>query len=161
MFTTNILLKSVFTFLGALAYGRATGQILTENFSSSTVRSAVNVLIAVNTVMSFPLPLIPVFNTIRKYRKSQNLTFQNFIVRSSIVVLCGSVGVGIPNFGTAMGLMGSITLPFLTFIFPGLFYIRLHGPELSVTMTFFCWFVVVFGVVGAVLGLFSNIYSTV
>ena len=159
VFTTNIALKAVFTFLGALAYGEATGQILTENFSSSGVRSAVNVLIAVNTVMSFPLPLIPVFNAIRKYRNSENSTFQNFLMRSLIVILCGGVAVGIPNFGTAMGLMGSITLPFLTFIFPGLFYVRLHGSELSITMKFLCWFVIIFGVIGAVLGLFSNIYS--
>ena len=82
-------------------------------------------------------------------------------MRSLIVILCGGVAVGIPNFGTAMGLMGSITLPFLTFIFPGLFYVRLHGSELSITMKFLCWFVIIFGVIGAVLGLFSNIYSIV
>jgi len=161
VFATNILLKAIFTFLGALAYGDATGQILTENFSSSRVRSAVNVLIAVNIIMSFPLPLIPVFNAIRKYRNSESKNFQNFLVRSAIVIACGAVAVGIPDFGTAMGLMGSITLPFLTFIFPGLFFVRLHGTELALSFRFLCYFVVVFGAFGAVLGLFSNIYNII
>ena len=140
VFTTNIALKAVFTFLGALAYGEATGQILTENFSSSGVRSAVNVLIAVNTVMSFPLPLIPVFNAIRKYRNSENSTFELSHEESDCYLVwrcCGRYS----KLWHCHGLMGSITLPFLTFIFPGLFYVRLHGSELSITMKLLCWFV--------------------
>ncbi len=156
VFSTNILLKAIFTFLGVLAYGDLTGQILTDNFSNSTVRAAVNILIAMNTVMSFPLPLIPVFNAIRKYRAKET-RIQGFLTRSAIVLLCGCVGAAIPNFGSAMGLMGSITLPLLTYIFPALFYLRLHGSELSFKTRLLCGFIVLFGLLGSLLGLFSNI----
>jgi hypothetical protein len=56
-----------------------------------------------------------------------------------------------------MGFMGSITLSFLTFIFPSTFYLKLHGANASVGMKCACGFVIGFGVLGGVAGIASNV----
>ena len=63
----------------------------------------------------------------------------------------------VPNFAIAMGFMGSITLSFLTFIFPAAFFLRLHGDGASVLMRIACVSVVCFGMLGGLAGVFSNV----
>ena len=53
--------------------------------------------------------------------------------------------------------MGSITLSFLTFIFPASFYLRLHGAAGGIEMRVACYIVVFVGILGGVAGIASNI----
>ena len=76
--------------------------------------------------------------------------------RSILVCGCGAVAVLIPNFVLAMGFMGSLTLPFLTFIFPALFFLKLHRSNCFTRLC--CCVVIVVGVLGCVAGLASNIH---
>lgn len=57
----------------------------------------------------------------------------------------------------AMGFMGSLTLSFLTFIFPASFYLRIHGREAGIGTKFACVLVAAFGVVGGLAGIYSNV----
>ena len=47
------------------------------------------------------------------------------ISQTALVIFCGCVAVAVPDFGLAMGFVGSFTLAFLTCIFPSIFYVRL------------------------------------
>ena len=78
-------------------------------------------------------------------------------MRTSVVLFCGALAVAVPNFALAMGFMGSITLSFLTFIFPAAFYLRLHGAGGGTKMRVACYIVVFVGALGGVAGIASNI----
>ena len=77
--------------------------------------------------------------------------------RSAIVLACGGAAVALPNFAVASGLAGALMQPFLTFIFPALFFVRLHRPTLSPPMVACCYAVATVGALGCVAGLASNI----
>lgn len=77
--------------------------------------------------------------------------------RTLVVLFCGGCAFAVPSFAVAMGFMGSITLSFLTFIFPATFYLKLHGGNASVMVRFACIFVICFGVLGGTAGIASNI----
>jgi len=77
--------------------------------------------------------------------------------RTLVVLFCGGCAFGLPNFAVAMGFMGSITLSFLTFIFPSTFYLKLHGANASCMMRCACRFVICFGVLGGIAGIISNV----
>ena len=55
-----------------------------------------------------------------------------------------------------MGLMGSVTLSLLTFIFPATFYLRLHRPQGLTRLA--CLAVVAAGAVGGLAGTASTVY---
>ena len=51
----------------------------------------------------------------------------------------------------------SLTLAFLTFIFPCTFLMKLHGLRLAFSTKVCCWLVIVAGVLGSIAGIESNI----
>eukprot|EP00940_MAST-03C_sp_MAST-3C-sp2_P001592 g1592.t1 len=160
VFASNIALKAIVTVTGVLAYGGDTDPVFTANLPHK-VGVAVAILVALNTVLSFPLPLIPVFRAIEKYRQSDDTrpataAFRGFLDRSLVVLMCGIVATAVPNFAIAMGFMGSVTLPFLTFIFPACFFMKLHWPHLSNVQIFSLFAIVCIGCFGCIAGLVSN-----
>ena len=56
-----------------------------------------------------------------------------------------------------MGFMGSLTLPFLTFIFPATFWYKLHGRRQGMVAALAVGAVTVSGVLGLVAGFTSNL----
>jgi hypothetical protein len=80
------------------------------------------------------------------------------VERTAVVVVCAAAATGIPNFALAMGFMGSVTLPLLTFVFPALFYLKLHGEGAGGGMRLACVVVILAGGLGCVGGLASNIH---
>ena len=55
-----MVLKTVFTLVCFFAYGAATEEVVSANYTKWAAQ-AVSILIVANTWLSFPLPLIPVF----------------------------------------------------------------------------------------------------
>ena len=76
--------------------------------------------------------------------------------RSVVVLCCGAVAVLVGNFAVVMGLMGSVTLSLLTFVFPATFYLRLHKPRGVLHKA--CLAVVAVGAVGGIAGTASTVY---
>ena len=83
--------------------------------------------------------------------------FKAALMRSVVVLLCGVVAFAIPNFAVAMGFMGSLTLSCLVFIFPSMFYLKLHGERLGGAAKAGLYLIAITGVVGAVTGIASTI----
>lgn len=107
VFIVNIALKAIFTGAGVLAYGDEVDPILTANLPVYA-RSSMAILIAVNTWMSFPLPLIPLFRMIREMRGKTRSCVIPFLERSVVVFFCGIVAVAVPNFAICMGYVDSL-----------------------------------------------------
>ena len=161
VFVLNILVKVTFALAGVLAFGTDTDEILTTNLPSAP-RLAVSCLIVANTLLSFPLPLVPVFRMLKKRSDDCDDDYSSSvqaIQRTLVVLFCGLVAASLPSFSLAMGFMGSLTLPFLTFIFPALFYFKLHvnGEDNSSSLLkIVLIIVVVVGFLCLVSGLVSN-----
>lgn len=159
VFSVNILLKSGFTLCCFFAYGVDTTPVVSANFSH-VAKLAVSLLIAINTWLSFPLPLLPVFRTIKSALEAagtETSSAGEAAIRSGVVLLCGTLAVLLPNFAVAMGFMGSITLSFLTFIFPATFYLRLKRDQIGNPTILWAWLVVLVGVLGGIAGVASTI----
>eukprot|EP00750_Incisomonas_marina_P012970 INCI17193.6.p1 GENE.INCI17193.6~~INCI17193.6.p1 ORF type:complete len:518 (-),score=63.53 INCI17193.6:719-2272(-) len=174
VFITNIALKTAFSIVCYLAYGQHTVEVVSGNFQDWCSK-VVSVLIVVNTCLSFPLPLVPVFKacsiaagaapkaipkgdgTQENQPKCWHSCCARAVLRTLVVLGCGLVAIAIPNFALAMGFMGSLTLSFLTFIFPTSFYLRIHGREAGIGTKLACVLVAAFGVIGGVAGIYSNV----
>jgi vesicular inhibitory amino acid transporter len=155
VFVANIAQKAAFTFTGYYAYGGATNPVLTANLPK-VAKVLTSALIVFNTSVSFPLPLVPVWRTLKVMQEPGPGATYKALVRTAVVLLCGAVAVAVPDFALAMGFMGSATLPFLTFIFPSVFYVRLHGPTLGIATKLCCYAITLCGVFGCAAGLAAN-----
>jgi vesicular inhibitory amino acid transporter len=155
VFASNICVKAIFSVLGYCAFGAATAPVLTSNFPALP-RLVISILIAANTYLSFPLPLVPVFNTLRGFQPDASRA-RLAVQRTCVVLVCGVVAVAVPDFTIAMGFMGSLTLALLTFIFPTVFYLKLHGAGMSSAGKAATCFVTIMGALGGAAGLASNI----
>lgn len=89
------------------------------------------------------------------YRKPRS-KLESAVRRSCVVIFCGITAVALPSFPIAMGFMGSITLPFLTFIFPCTFYLKMFWREISTARAACLLAIAIFGAFGCVAGLASN-----
>jgi len=156
VFATNIIVKVVFGLACFYAFGAATEPVVSNNLPP-VPQIVVSVLIVANTFFSFALPLVPVFRHLGCDHGSQQFSrCTRFFMRSGVVLGCGAVGLLLPSFDLAMGIMGSLTLPFLTFIFPAMFYRKLHGGK-QLGGSIAAVIVVTVGAMGLVTGLASNI----
>ena len=167
VFAINMVLKTAFALVGFFGFGTSVQQVLTNNLSPIP-RLAVSILIVANTALAFPLPLIPVFRFLKGRRMkspeggapraaNEHSPGIQAVQRTLVVLVCGLVAACIPDFALAMGFMGSLTLAFLTFIFPCAFYLRIHHQRSSVAVKVACVFVIVMGVLGSIAGIASNI----
>jgi len=160
VFISNIIIKAVFGLIGFFAFGAVTNSVITTNFEPYP-RLVISVLVALNTLFSFPLPLVPVFKALKHAQGGTTSAACDALQRTVVVLICGVVAIAVPNFGVAMGFMGSLTLPFLTFVFPTVFYVRLHRQRLHSTTIVWSYTVACVGALGCVAGLFSNIMMVV
>jgi vesicular inhibitory amino acid transporter len=156
VFIANIAQKAAFTFAGYFAYGSETNPVLTANLPE-VAKFLTSALIVFNTTVSFPLPLVPVWRTFGVLAGGETGAQWNAAVRTAVVLFCGAVAVAVPDFALAMGFMGSLTLPFLTFIFPSVFYMRLHGASLGGGTKLCCCVITVLGVFGCAAGMAANV----
>ena len=158
VFAVNVALKILFTTACFFAWGGDTQAVVSANFSHGE-RLVVSILIAANTWLSFPLPLIPVFRNLKSGLESRGWVItatREALIRTVVVLCCGAVAFSIPNFAVAMGFMGSITLSFLTFIFPATFYLKLHYDRCGALTVFWAGLVIIVGVVGGIAGVVST-----
>ena len=78
---------------------------------------------------------------------------QHFLVTLGMVTICFLLAISIPNIGDAITLTGATINPFIGFIFPIMFYLKLDPLPLKSPKKVFAIFVAVFIAGVSVLGL--------
>merc|ERR1712002_948202 len=87
--------------------------------------------------------------------------------RTTIVFLLLFIAECLPNFGSLLDLIGGSTVTLLTFVFPPYFYMKLVDVSSDKTRTigkierFYCWFVILFGVIGGSCATYNAIKNIV
>lgn len=75
-----------------------------------------------------------------------------------VLVIVGTVlmATSIPHFAILMGFIGSFTGTMLSFIWPCYFHIKLKGHEMDERTRYYDYFIIVLGVLFAVIGMFDS-----
>jgi amino acid permease len=78
-------------------------------------------------------------------------------VRSVIIWLITGIALLIPNFTDFLNIAGSIGSAAIAFILPPILYLKEFEGELSKSIIYFNWFIVVFGFAGAIYSTYFSI----
>ena len=105
-------------------------------------------------IAAAPLAVLPAKYAYEEmYHRSGMTDYQNTVVSVIMVILCYFLAVIMPNVGTVIGVTGATANPFVGFIFPIIFYLKIDrspmnsGPKLRAQiMLFLCILVSVLGV---------------
>ena len=107
----------------------------------------------VAVIAAAPLAVLPAkFAYEQMYHRTGLTNTQNTFVSIMMVILCYILAVIMPNVGTVIGVTGATANPFVGFIFPILFYLKIDrspmtsGPKIRAQlMLFLCIMVSVLG----------------
>ncbi|XP_050736625.1 uncharacterized protein LOC127008521 [Eriocheir sinensis] len=88
--------------------------------------TAVEVLMFVNNLFTYVLIINPFSQSLEEAASlPTRFGWRRSILRTSLVVAGVLVGLAVKNFGRILNLIGSFSVPLLTFVLPPIFYIRL------------------------------------
>ncbi|KAL7058527.1 hypothetical protein AAHC03_016685 [Spirometra sp. Aus1] len=169
-FTCATVIKVLFGVLCVLAFGRGVEQSVTDNIVNfPAVAILAHVCVMINVFFSLPLVFlilgehIDLFFMQRVDVRCFNPTrscgaYRIWILasRGALLSLGIFLAVQVPHFAIIMGLVGSLTGSLLCFIFPCLFSLKLFWKEISWCGRAVRIMILIFGVVGGVVGI---IYS--
>lgn len=169
-FTIVTLTKLVVGFCCCLLFGISTKAIIIINISMShktILSSLITILLIFNTYLSYPLNmfvvsgtfdilLLPKFPACKKGQKYHVLW--SIVTRTTLVFLSLAVALAVPHFGLLMGVFGSLLGACISIIFPCLLHMQLKWNKLTWFNVATESFIVLFGVIAAVLGL---VYSCI
>jgi len=166
LLSANVVAVAVYMIVGTTGYlifaDRAKEQlqdpsrstnILEADFEGSWLIQASRYLIMVAVIAAAPLAVLPAkYAYEQMYHRSGMTDAQNTVCSVSMVILCFFLAVIMPNVGTVIGVTGATANPFVGFIFPILFYLKIDrspmssGPKLRAQlMLFLCILVSVLG----------------
>ena len=142
-FIINIIIKVCFGVFGALMFGHLVKQSVTNNLNVNQISLVVNIFIALNLVLTFPVSLFVIFEMIDIYflpyfalfSKEDKISYSIWVVLTRLLVLCFIifVAVSIPEFGLVVGFIGSIRGTLIAVVLPICFYLRLKWRKISYT----------------------------
>ncbi|XP_033626571.1 vesicular inhibitory amino acid transporter-like [Asterias rubens] len=163
------VLNIAYALFAYLSFGLDTKEFITYNMPLGPLQGAVSMLFVIKSLLSYPLMLFLVVNSV----DSMKLSFLPpcsgptpdrmppawaMIFRALLVLFTLLLAVVIPHFTLLMGVTGSLTSPWLDFIFPCIFYLKLKRNSLACWEVCLNWFIIGVGFVGGIVGL---IYSSI
>ena len=165
-FFVAAVVKTMFGIFAVLTFGIATDQVVTVNLADDVVFNTVaTVFVALNVFFSFPLPLfvvveafdnalLPYYPHLRAGTKYH--WYWLLLTRVFMVTFALFIALVVPHFGLLMGFVGSFTGTFLSFCFPCIFHLKLRWRYLRWYHIVGESFLIVFGLVAGVFGLFYS-----
>ncbi|XP_045138356.1 amino acid transporter AVT1B-like [Portunus trituberculatus] len=88
--------------------------------------TVVEVLMLLNNLFTYVLIMNPLSQSLEEaVNLPTRFGWRRCLLRTSLVVVGVLVGLAVKNFGRILNLIGSFSVPFLTFVLPPIFYIRL------------------------------------
>lgn len=124
----------IFGIFGYWRYGEEVAASLTLNLPDEPLSVAIQIILAIDIFLSFPLSGYVVINIIMTHfwNKSGNLkraVLKEIILRISFVLVATLNGVAFPDLGPLLSLVGALTLSLLNLVFPAFMEICLYYPD--------------------------------
>lgn len=143
-----------FGFLGYLAFGEDTMDIITANLGAGLISTIVQLGLCINLFFTFPLMMNPVFEIVER-RFSGGM--YSACLRWLLVLAVTLVALFVPNFTDFLSLVGSSTCCILGFVLPALFHLLVFKEEMGWKQWSLDMAIVGLGVVLAVSGTWSSL----
>ncbi|KAJ4957507.1 hypothetical protein NE237_024618 [Protea cynaroides] len=142
-FSGITLVYVLFGFLGYLAYGDQTRDIITLNLPNDWTSKAVKIGLCVGLTFTFPIMMHPIHEIIEGRLKKSDW-FQNFchypssggggrerfvvyVSRALMVLIAAVVASAVPGFGVFVSIVGSTVSALLSFVLPTTFHLMFCG----------------------------------
>ncbi|XP_016988952.1 glutamate transporter polyphemus-like [Drosophila rhopaloa] len=124
----------LFGVFGYWHYGDEVAASLTLNLPDEPLAHAIQVIIAIDIFLSFPLSGYVVINIIMTHCWNKNGDLENPVLKEILLRICfvlvGTLnGVAFPDLGPLLALTGAFTISLLNLVFPALLEICLYYPE--------------------------------
>ncbi|XP_077990710.1 vesicular inhibitory amino acid transporter-like [Glandiceps talaboti] len=125
-----------------LAFGDNTKEFITYNLPNNAIHTLISLLLVAKALFTYPLFFFFIIDNIDLlkihflppcYGKTQKEfpPFWAMIFRCSIVLFCLLLAVVVPHFSKFMGFIGSLVSPWMSFICPCAFYLKLRRHEVG------------------------------
>eukprot|EP00940_MAST-03C_sp_MAST-3C-sp2_P003315 g3315.t1 len=151
------LVKLSFGGVAWMAFGDATDEIITENLSKTT-QKIVSAAIGLNTWLTLPLVVVVFFRITSGVLQRVDVSWSRQLAERVIALsMCGVCAALLPHFALLVSIFGALSGTLLTFIFPAVMYMKLHGARAGLAANAGAVLLCVFGVVGGSLGLVLSI----
>lgn len=148
------LIYIAFGFLGYLAFGEDTMDIITGNLGAGLISTIVQLGLCINLFFTFPLMMNPVFEIVE--RRFSGGMYSAWL-RWLLVLAVTLVALFVPNFTDFLSLVGSSTCCILGFVLPALFHLLVFKEEMGWKQWSLDMAIVGLGVVLAVSGTWSSL----
>ncbi|XP_060565661.1 uncharacterized protein LOC132724732 isoform X2 [Ruditapes philippinarum] len=158
--TTMFIVTTMYVSFGSCGYasfGKETNQIITLNLpqgESLDFSMIVKSCLCLALFFTYPVMMFPVMQILDGYLiwEPDNNKGKGNVLRISMVLLTGLIVLMIPSFTNIMALVGATCCTLLAFTLPGLFHMTIFKGSLSKLQVSFDWFLVILGVIGAIIG---------
>ena len=162
-----------FGLAGYLAYGEETEEVVTLNLPHNALVAAVQLLYCMGLLLTYPVMMFPAVQLVEDFGRVaawigkapgsslvRHLARQRAL-RTAMVVVTVIIAVTVPHFTLFINLIGSVACSSLAFIFPSLFYYKLHSDTISAPMIAAVVGCGLFGAIGGGMSLATTIMEFV
>jgi len=147
--------------IGYLGYGSATQSIITGNLPDNTWTLIIKLLLCFTLMVSFPIQMYPVIELFDKQIKNDKKWLWSTLMRTGLAIFASFVGLSLPHFGLFIGLIGAFGSSTLAFILPCAFHLKLFKLEATISVMILDWAILIFGLVGGIIGTVITIQQLV
>ena len=118
--------------LGAAAFGPGVSSVVITQLGSTSLATAVKLLLCVNLLFTFPIVCRSAFLIIETLFERAGValsTLQTRALRAAFVVLASTVATSVPSFGALLNLVGGVSLSLISLVFPPCILLLARTPQ--------------------------------
>ncbi|XP_072169118.1 vesicular inhibitory amino acid transporter-like [Diadema setosum] len=171
-FAVTGIISVAYSLFAFLTFGENTQEFITYNMPLGPLQAVVSCLFVIKSLLTYPLLIFLIVSTVdsmqlssipKCYPDEGSLLPPVWAVvfRLLLVALTLLLAVAVPHFSLLMSFTGSLIAPWLDFIFPCIFYLKLRRRSIRLYEQFFIWFIVVFSGVAGLIGIFYSLKALV
>ncbi|KFM73288.1 Proton-coupled amino acid transporter 3, partial [Stegodyphus mimosarum] len=165
-FSVLLLLYLPVAVLGYSVYGKDLNPDIIQTLPDSTLRSAVEILLALHLFFAFLLVINTPAQEMEEFLKVPNrFGWKRCMLRTAVMLLIVFVAQTIPRFGKVLNLVGGSTATLTTSVFPCYFYLMLCSQEntewpqkrIPLYEKIYLFFIMITGIIGGCISTYSAI----
>jgi proton-coupled amino acid transporter len=158
----TVVLFMTFASLCYLTYRTQTQDIFTMSLPVQPFTIFIRICTCFNALCSYPVQILAAFeiyenHTFFKKGSPTAQSLKKVAVRSLIVWLITGISLLIPDFTDFLNIAGSIGSAAIAFVLPPLLFLAQFKGQITTPVVAFNWFIIVFGVCGAVYSTYFSI----